>query len=606
MSKQQQMHFKETTPEKTVEKLKGILKDLNIPIVEQWQETSCVDTYSLRIEIENTDVGTNGKGMTKEYALASAYAEFFERFQNGLLCNSMSLNADNEHKFEVAPDEKILTSEEIVRENNALIAFYFKERGMENASISEKAKVFNEVNRVEYMLSGREDGYLCLPFYNVRTGKFSYLPKMLYQKYYGSNGMSAGNSAEEAIVQGLSEIFERVVQKRAFKEMTCFPDVPESYIAKYPEIYKMFVKLKALEGYEVMMKDCSYGGKYPVAALIMIQKNTGRYGLKMGCHPDFGVAMERTFTEAAQGNDILEYVNRSIIDFENTGVDEEDNIVNSFKIGLAQYPYQIFGKQFDYDFTEVKNVENMTNKDIMIDWVQEILKEGYDILIRDVSNFKFPSYHIIIPGLSELRTVTDEELRADNTRTFISGFLANPSKITRDKCPYILGCLGYYSRRIMESSIGTYLPKCDVSDYPYEKIGLGNLYFGAMCHVMLGDYKGASRKIAHLLQAAEKRELQEEDYEFLKAAKFYFSAMAEVGDKKEVRDYMELIFTADMTSKIYEIFGNTENVFKKQYVDLEVTKNKMAAQDIVDHVFYVLKEGRSKNKIDQLSLSNLF
>ena len=162
------------------------------------------------------------------------------------------------------------------------------------------------------MLNDREDGYLCLPFYNIKTGKINYLPQTLYHKYYGSNGMSAGNTPEEAIVQGLSEIFERVVQKRSFKEKTCFPDVPESYMKKYPEIYIMFNKLKSLDGYEVMMKDCSYGGKYPVAALIMLQKNSGRYGLKMGCHPDFGIAMERTFTEAAQGNDILEYVNRSI------------------------------------------------------------------------------------------------------------------------------------------------------------------------------------------------------------------------------------------------------------------------------------------------------
>lgn len=606
MSKQQQMHFKETTPEKTVEKLKGILKELDIPIVEQWQEASCVDTYSLRIEIENTDVGTNGKGMTKEYALASAYAEFFERFQNGLLCNSMSLNADLKHKFEIAPDEKILMSEEIVKENNPLTEFYFKDRGMQDASVDEKAKAFNEVNRVEYMLNNREDGYLCLPFYNVKTKKINYLPKMLYQKYYGSNGMSAGNTPEEAIVQGLSEIFERVVQKRVFKEKTCFPDVPESYIKKFPDIYDMYKKLKSLEGYEVMMKDCSYGGKYPVAALVMLQKNTGRYGLKMGCHPDFGVAMERTFTEAAQGNDILEYVNRSIIDFENNGVDEEDNIVNSFKIGLAQYPYQIFGKKFDYKFTEVKNVENMTNKEIMSGWIQEILNDGYDILIRDVSNFDFPSYHIIIPGLSELRTVTDEELRADNTRTFISGFIANPSKITIDKCPYILGCLGYYSRRIMESSIATYLPKCDVTDYPYENIGLGNLYFGAMCHVMMGDYIGASKKITLLLQASEKRGLQGEDYDFLKATKFYLSAMAEIKDEKEVKKYMELIFTNEMISKIYNVFGNRGEVFKKQYTDLDKTTDRMKAQDIVDHVFYVLKEGRANNPIEQMCLSGLF
>lgn len=606
MSKQQQMHFKETTPEKTVEKLKEILKELDIPIVEQWQEASCVDTYSLRIEIENTDVGTNGKGMTREYALASAYAEFFERFQNGLLCNSMSLNKDSKHTFEVSPDEKILTSEEIVKENNALIEFYFKDRGMQDASIAEKAKAFNEANRVEYMLNNRDDGYLCLPFYNVKTGKIDYLPKILYQKYYGSNGMSAGNTPEEAIVQGLSEIFERVVQKRSFKEKTCFPDVPESYMKKYPEIYEMYNKLKSLDGYEVMIKDCSYGGKYPVAALIMLQKNSGRYGLKMGCHPDFGVAMERTFTEAAQGNDILEYVNRSIVDFENNGVDEEDNIVNSFKIGLAQYPYQIFGKKFDYEFTEVKNVENMTNKEIMSEWIKEILDDGYDILIRDVSNFDFPSYHIIIPGLSELRTVTDEELRADNTRTFISGFIANPSKITIDKCPYILACFGYYSRRIMESSIATYLPKCDVSDYPYENIGLGNLYFGAMCHVMLGDYKSASKKITLLLQAAEKRGLQGKEYDFLKATKFYLSAMAELKDEKEVKKYMKLIFTDEMFSKIYEIFDNKEDVFKKQYTDLDTADNKMKAQDIVDHVFYVLKEGRINNQIKQEGLRSLF
>ena len=47
------------------------------------------------------------------------------------------------------------------------------------------------------------------------------------------------------------------------------------------------------------------GGKYPVAALIILEKNTGKYGIKLGCHPDFGVAMERTFTEAAQKDRIF-------------------------------------------------------------------------------------------------------------------------------------------------------------------------------------------------------------------------------------------------------------------------------------------------------------
>ena len=49
---------------------------------EIWSEKSTVDTYSLRLVIEGTDIGTNGKGISKELATASAYAEFFERFQN--------------------------------------------------------------------------------------------------------------------------------------------------------------------------------------------------------------------------------------------------------------------------------------------------------------------------------------------------------------------------------------------------------------------------------------------------------------------------------------------------------------------------------------------
>ena len=46
--------------------------------------------------------------------------------------------------------------------------------------------------------------------------------------------MCAGNSPEEALVQGLSEIIERVVQRRIFTEKPALPDVPEEYIQQFP------------------------------------------------------------------------------------------------------------------------------------------------------------------------------------------------------------------------------------------------------------------------------------------------------------------------------------------------------------------------------------
>ena len=74
-------HFKERTPKETISILKEILKRNNITLKVIWSEKSSVDTYSLRLVIEGTDIGTNGKGISKELATASAYAEFFERLQ---------------------------------------------------------------------------------------------------------------------------------------------------------------------------------------------------------------------------------------------------------------------------------------------------------------------------------------------------------------------------------------------------------------------------------------------------------------------------------------------------------------------------------------------
>ena len=80
MSKLQERRYKEVTPEETVKKLKELLKKADIQVEEDWRKPSSVGTYSLRLRIKGTDIGQNGKGMTKEFAMASAYAEFFERF----------------------------------------------------------------------------------------------------------------------------------------------------------------------------------------------------------------------------------------------------------------------------------------------------------------------------------------------------------------------------------------------------------------------------------------------------------------------------------------------------------------------------------------------
>lgn len=103
--------------------------------------------------------------------------------------------------------------------------------------------------------------------------------------------MCAGNTREEALVQGFAEILERVVHKRILVEKPVLPDIPEACMQKYPEVYEKYLFLRKNSNYDVIMKDCSLGGKFPVAGLVIIEKNTGTYGIKLGCHPDYGMLL---------------------------------------------------------------------------------------------------------------------------------------------------------------------------------------------------------------------------------------------------------------------------------------------------------------------------
>lgn len=254
------------------------------------------------------------------------------------------------YPFKIYYDEKMLTAEELVKEDNAYMDMYFKKRGLSDKPLEEKINKIKETQRLDYIYYGVEDSYLSLPFYSYKNNKVTYLPRNIYRLSYGSNGMSAGNTYDEAIVQGLSEIIERFVQRKIISEKITLPDIPDSYIRKFPYIYYMLDKLRSNKKFTCFLKDCSLGGHYPVSALVILEKDTGKYGIKLGCHPDYGMAMERTFTEAAQGQDIFQYSDRSSVDFNNKDVTNEMNIYNTFKIGKGQYPYQFFGNIPTYEF----------------------------------------------------------------------------------------------------------------------------------------------------------------------------------------------------------------------------------------------------------------
>lgn len=320
------IHYKEKDPKNTVAFLKNKLKTMNLQTEEACFNASVIGTNSVRVVFKGTRIGTNGKGVNKDYCMASAYAELFERFSNNFVNPVPDFRDNSSYSFRKFPDEQYLNAFDIVKQDNAYINRYFENRNKEKLSIEEKSILFESVN-VPDKIENNEKYYLTVPFFDVRNKKTTYLPYSLFIHNFGSNGMSAGNSPAEAIVQGLAEIVERFVQKKIIVEALQLPKVPDDVIKKYPYVYSMFKRACSFENLNVYMKDCSLGGEYPVAGLLMIEKNTGKYGLKLGCHPDFGVAMERTLTEATQGGEITIYSNRSYMDFTNKSVCTPHNLM---------------------------------------------------------------------------------------------------------------------------------------------------------------------------------------------------------------------------------------------------------------------------------------
>ena len=118
--------FKEKEPKETIRTIKNILKHLGVDIEEEWVPESTVNTFSVRVNIKGTQIGTNGKGVSKEFALASAYGEFMERIQNKALGLPM-LNKKVAQGYYFVYDEKLMTVDEIVGADTKFIENLLKQ-----------------------------------------------------------------------------------------------------------------------------------------------------------------------------------------------------------------------------------------------------------------------------------------------------------------------------------------------------------------------------------------------------------------------------------------------------------------------------------------------
>lgn len=389
---------------------------------------------------------TNGKGASRQSALASALGEFFERLNcNYFFADFYLGKAMSEANFVHYPNEKWFALDGSWPDgllNKELIDHYNPEGTLQASDL------------IDTNSGNIERGICALPYIRQRDQKAIYFPVNIIGNLYVSNGMSAGNTPTEARVQALSEIFERWVKFKIISESICLPTVPDSVIARYPSILEGINELKSA-GYGIIVKDASLGGKYPVINVTLLNPEDQGCFASFGAHPCFEIALERTLTELLQGRGLDALMGFSPASFDSEEIASPHNIETHFIDSSGVISWEFLRETADYDFADW-DFRGSTQEEFG-HLCDAIHAEGRDIYISEYTHLGMYGCRIIVPAMSEIYPPEDLEWDNNNAGVKYREAIFNLPALTTEQLTELLNSLiheGFDDQHPIASLVG--------------------------------------------------------------------------------------------------------------------------------------------------------
>ncbi|HDM8272593.1 TPA: YcaO-like family protein [Yersinia enterocolitica] len=397
---------KDAALEDSISRFQQKLSDLGFNIEEASWLNPVPHVWSVHIRDRDCPLCfTNGKGASKKAALASALGEYFERLSTNYFFADFYLGkAIAEGDFVHYPNEKwfSIPEDDLLPEgilDERLLAFYDPENELVASDL------------VDLQSGNAARGICSLPFTRQSDLETVYIPMNIIGNLYVSNGMSAGNTANEARVQALSEVFERSVKNRIIAESISLPEILAEVLNRYPGVVEAIAKLEE-EGFPILSYDASLGGKYPVICVVLFNPSNGTCFASFGAHPDFGVALERTVTELLQGRSLKDLDVFTAPTFDDEEVAEHTNLETHFIDSSGLISWDMFKQQADYPFVDW-SFKGTTEEEFAT--LMAIFKqEDAEVYIADYEHLGVYACRILVPGMSDIYPAEDL-LMANNT-----------------------------------------------------------------------------------------------------------------------------------------------------------------------------------------------
>lgn len=457
---------KDSSLEETIKNMSSLIAELGIKIeISSWRNP-VPNVWSVHIrDADSPMCFSNGKGATKDAALASALGEYIERISNNYfyadfflgdeIADSDFVHYPTEKWFEIPADDTIPL--ELMDEHMKSI---YDSEGELKAS-----------HLVDTNSGNTKRGICALPYTRQSDQKTVYVPVNVIGNLYVSNGMSAGNTKYEARVQCLSEIFERAVKNEIIINQYTLPDVPQNILDQYPGIQAGIRDLES-KGFPVLVKDASLGGKYPVMCVTLMNPKTGGVFASFGAHPNFEVALERSLTELLQGRSFEGLNDVPPPTFNEFAVQEHNNIIDHFIDSTGVVSWKFFSSNPEFEFKHW-DFSGTTEEEFnsLMGILNSLEKEVY---IADYEELGASTCRILVPDYSEIYQY--EDLIWDNNNQALQ-FRQDILNLHQLDCDQLLSL----ATNLEESEIDNFMPISELIGIAFDETSTwGQLVIGEL------------------------------------------------------------------------------------------------------------------------------
>lgn len=400
------MFTKDARLKDTIRRIRSILKKSCFDIEVYSWKNPVPRVWSVSVRERGCErLFANGKGMSRDSALAGALGEFMERINTAYAWSDYTFyGLDSARGFLFFPQEKW---------------FSFSGRRLPAGILDKKLRGFYDpagklaASDLVYRVSAGLRGGICaVPFRRVSDFREVYFPLNLLDNLYASNGMAAGNTPAEARVQALSEILERYVKYKVIREGIALPLVPRRYYSACRGVPEAIGALRR-RGFTVSIKDASLGGRYPVVNIVLGERGSRRYFLAFGAHPSFEAALSRTLAELLQGQELNDFHGlrepcRRLRDAADP-FNLEEHFIDS---GGLVHERCIRGKpDFSFRYPDFRGTRAKEYEHLL----SIFQRERREVYMADFPGGGFYACRVLVPGMSEVYPLSDLILLNNNS-----------------------------------------------------------------------------------------------------------------------------------------------------------------------------------------------